>query len=54
MRVDGDPLHTGKGLEGPSVHQQVIRFCELLFGVKSALSEGFSHTHVLSVIRRYL
>ena len=21
MRVDGDPLHTGKGLEGPSVHQ---------------------------------
>jgi len=25
MRVDGDPLHTGKGLEGPSVHQQSIK-----------------------------
>ena len=23
MRVDGDPLHTGKGQEGPSVHQQI-------------------------------
>jgi len=25
MRVDGDPLHTGKGLEGPSVHQHPLR-----------------------------
>ena len=23
MRVDRDPLHTGKGLEGPSVRQQL-------------------------------
>ena len=23
--ANGDPLHTGKGLEGPSVRQQVVR-----------------------------
>jgi len=44
MRVDGDPLHTGKGLEGPSVHQHFLILCVFFVLYFGCAAEVFHFT----------